>query len=338
MKNSLISIVVPSVRSGTIADTIAAVVEQTDQDWELIISDQSGTEALLPMLEKLGDPRVRRAACPGRGASRARNFGVTQAQGDIIAFTDDDCRPRPNWVQTIRHVMEDDPDLWMATGSLVAPPIKPSGLYTGGDYIPEPRRARPSEGLERIYSVTANAAYRRIAFEKAGPFDVCFSPGTALFGGEEDDHGQRMELFDPFFLQTPLLEVEHTHGLRVGFKAVWDLRRKYAISTGALAAKRTLLGGDGQRLVQQELKLAVEGFGRRSPLNTVRGLSRAYFVRQAYRQVLRTYTVDQNLQLLLPQGVHLEQLYESLETLLDYQLPTNQTLPLSMAAQKVEHA
>ena len=321
----MISIIIPSIRSDTVADTISAVIEQTDSDWELIISDQSKTDALNPILHHIADPRIRRVECPGRGASLARNFGVLHARGELIAFTDDDCRPRQNWLATIRDVFE-DPEIWMATGSLVAPPVKLEGLYTGADYIPAERRARPSEGGGRIYSVTANAVYRRIAFEKAGPFDVCLSPGTEFFGGEEDDHGRRLEMFDPVLLQTPRLEVEHTHGIRFGFKAVWDLRRKYAISTGALAGKQTLLHGDGKRLVWYEVRLALAGLFRRSPLNTVRSVSRAYFVWKGYQQVLRNYEVNRDLFLLVPKGASLEALYEAIPALLDYRLPLGQSL------------
>ena len=317
----VISIVVPSIRSSTVADTIAAVLEQSDPDWELIIADQSRTEALVSLLAQYADPRIRRVACPGRGAALARNFGVLHASRDLIAFTDDDCRPRRDWVAVMREIFQ-DPEVWMATGSLVAPPISLRGLYAGADYVPPERRARPSEQGERIYSVTANAVYRKTAFERAGPFDVCFSPGTELFGGEEDDHGCRMELFDPVLVQTPRLEVEHTHGVRFGFKAVWDLRRKYAISTGALAAKQTLLRGDGKRLAWQETKTALAGLPRRSPLTTCRSVSRAWFVWQGYYRVLRNYTVDQELRLLVPRGTSLQQVYQDIPALVDYRLPS----------------
>lgn len=315
----MVSIVVPSVRSHTVSDTIAAIIGQTDPDWELIVSDQSGTDALVPVLGGFADARIRRAACPGRGASLARNFGVLHARGDVITFTDDDCRPRRDWVATIRALFR-DPDLWMATGSLVAPPVKLEGFYAGADYVPAERRARPSEGGGRIYSVTANAAYRRAAFAQAGPFDVCLSPGTEFFGGEEDDHGRRMELFDPVLVQTPRLEVEHTHGLRFGFRAVWDIRRRYAVATGALAGKRTLLRGDGGRLAWHETRLALAGL-RRPPLDAARGVSRAFFVWKGYRRVLKSYRADRDRLLLVPQGESLERLYRATPALLDYRLP-----------------
>lgn len=97
----MISVVVPSVRSDTVTDTIAAILEQTD-----------------PILDQSADPRIRRVVCPGRGASPARNFGVLHAGGDLIAFTDDDCRPRQDWIAAIREIFQ-DPQIWMATGSLV---------------------------------------------------------------------------------------------------------------------------------------------------------------------------------------------------------------------------
>ena len=297
----MMSVVVPSVRSNTVGHTVSAILEQTDADWELIVSDQSGTDALVPILERFADPRVRRVICPGRGASQARNFGVLHAACDIIAFTDDDCRPRPDWLATIRQLFSGEPDLWMATGSLVAPPVKLPLLHTG-TYVPQERRARPSDGGERIYSVTANAAYRRVAFEKAGPFDVCLSPGTEFCGGEEGDHGDRMEMFDPILLQTPRLEVEHTYGLRTGFKEVWALRRNYAISVGAAAGKRTLLYGDGRRLVWHETNAALKCAFRRSPMNTVRSLARAYYVWKAYRHLLGHYNVERQKHLLVPHG------------------------------------
>lgn len=317
---SMISIIIPSVRSNTVVDTITAIIAQSDTDWELIISDQSGNDGLLPVLEGFADPRIRRLKCPGRGAALARDFGLVHASGSIIAFTDDDCRPRKDWIATIRRLFDEDPDLWMATGSLTSPTGEMKGVFFGV-YISPERRARPSEGGGHIYSVTANAAYRRIAFEKAGPFDICFSPGTQLNGGEEDDHGQRMELFDPVFRQTPLLEVEHTHGMRLGVKAVWGLKRKYSISVGALAAKRTLLHGDGAQFVRQEVRLAVANVFRQSPMGTLRSAFRAYFIRQGYYYVLKNYQVDKALRLLVPRGADIHQLYAPVADLLNYCLP-----------------
>lgn len=43
-------------------------------------------------------PGVRGLLEPRRGCGSARNHGVTATQGDILAFTDSDCRPEPDWL------------------------------------------------------------------------------------------------------------------------------------------------------------------------------------------------------------------------------------------------
>ena len=42
------------------------------------------------------------------GPAKARNYGVEVAQGDYIAFTDDDCAPHSNWLANFMvHAKED---------------------------------------------------------------------------------------------------------------------------------------------------------------------------------------------------------------------------------------
>lgn len=322
---ALISVIVPSVRHATVGATVAAIQAQTDANWELIVSDQSGSpdgDALDALLTRTGDPRIRRIRCPGRGAALARNVGILHARGDLLAFTDDDCRPTPDWLATIRTLFQGDPDLWMATGSIVPPPGLPRrGAYVCPGYVPEERRARPSEGGPRIHSVTANAAYRRAAFLLAGPFDVCLSPGTEFCGGEEDDHGQRMELFDPVLLATPRLVVEHTYGVRRGARAAWGIKRNYAVSVGGVAGKRTLLREtSGRAALMTEFRAALSTLLRRPPA-AIRSLPRAYYIWSGYRRLLAGYTVDPEKRLLIPRGAALDTLYAPIQPLLDYHLP-----------------
>jgi glycosyltransferase involved in cell wall biosynthesis len=65
--------------------------EQTHADTELLVVDQNGDDRLLPLLDPYRDSLriVHLRSLPG--LSRARNAGLTQATGDLVAFPDDDC-------------------------------------------------------------------------------------------------------------------------------------------------------------------------------------------------------------------------------------------------------
>ncbi len=319
---SLLSVIVPSARSTTVLKTIEAIREQTDPSWELIVSDQSGNDSLAPQLAALDDERIRRVACPGKGASLARNYGILHARGDVLCFTDDDCRPRRDWLAVIRGLFDAEPDLWMATGSIVPPPDLPtSGIFECPSYVAEERRGYPASGEARIYSVTANAAYRRVAFDQAGPFDICLSPGTEFCGGEEDDHDQRMALFNPLFLSTPRMEVEHTYGVRYGLQAAWKIKRNYAISVGANAGKSSLLGRDGEAVCRHERQRAVASLNLLRTRDLHRTAPRAFFVQKGYRRLLTGYSVDLEHRLLVPRGRCLEEMYQPIAKMLEYRLP-----------------
>lgn len=57
-------------------------------------------------------PRAACAAEPERGCGSARNRGVALTTGDIIAFTDSDCRPDPDWIlNAVRRLTSGEADL-----------------------------------------------------------------------------------------------------------------------------------------------------------------------------------------------------------------------------------
>jgi GT2 family glycosyltransferase len=92
----------------------------------------------------------------------ARNAGWRAAVGEAIAFTDDDCMPRPDWLRAGLAAMRDGID--GASGRVVVPlPDDPT------DYELD------AAGLERGEFVTANCFYRREALERVGGFDERFT-------------------------------------------------------------------------------------------------------------------------------------------------------------------
>lgn len=92
--DSLISIVVPVYNAaGFLAHTIAAVQNQTYQNWELLLVDDCSKDNSCFIIEEYAkqDPRIRLLRqSSNKGAAAARNTGVQEAKGRYLCFLDAD--------------------------------------------------------------------------------------------------------------------------------------------------------------------------------------------------------------------------------------------------------
>ena len=109
MKDSLsISVVVITLnRAEWLKDTLGSLVRQTRQPDEVIVVDndsQDNTKGVKYVSEKT------------RGIPYARNTGVRNATGDIVAFIDDDCIADENWLKYIQIPFFKDPNVGSVGG------------------------------------------------------------------------------------------------------------------------------------------------------------------------------------------------------------------------------
>ena len=89
-----VSVIVPIWNSGRLLDrAVSSVRAQTFSEWELLAVDDGSTDEAATLLERLAstDPRIRvlRHAV-NRGQAAARNTGLRQARGELIAYLDHD--------------------------------------------------------------------------------------------------------------------------------------------------------------------------------------------------------------------------------------------------------
>jgi GT2 family glycosyltransferase len=94
-----VSVIIPTKnRCAALEETIRTLLMQTRMADELIIVDQSQTEALFKAgrlsLKYIYDPLI-------TGASQARNEGMKQATGDFWLFLDDDVVLEPNFIEKL---------------------------------------------------------------------------------------------------------------------------------------------------------------------------------------------------------------------------------------------
>lgn len=88
----LVSVVVPFFnRRETLGRALASVLTQQDVDLEIVAVDDGSTDQSSAVVSGLGDRRIRLVTlASSRGAAAARNVGVSEARGGVIAFLDSD--------------------------------------------------------------------------------------------------------------------------------------------------------------------------------------------------------------------------------------------------------
>jgi len=176
-----VSVIVPTYRR---ADLLARCLTALDgqaldpTEYEVLVADDAASATTRKQTEEFAASSraaVRYVAVTGaHGPAAARNAGWRQARGDVLAFTDDDTLPDPNWLTEGLAALDADPAAAAAAGRVVVPlPPRPT------DY------ERDAAGLERAEFVTANLFCRRDALEAVGGFDERF---TAAWREDSDLH------------------------------------------------------------------------------------------------------------------------------------------------------
>jgi cellulose synthase/poly-beta-1,6-N-acetylglucosamine synthase-like glycosyltransferase len=161
-------VIVP-VRDGesTIADCLDSILA-TDfppERREILVVDNGSSDGTAALIQSRP---VRYLREQRRGVSNARNRGIAESNGEILAFVDSDCLVDPQWLTELVRPF-DDPEVGSVGGDLQhAPPTTAA----------ERQAARMLGNWQRFaftsnpaYPITANAAYRRDVLERIGPFD-----------------------------------------------------------------------------------------------------------------------------------------------------------------------
>ncbi|HEV2769247.1 MAG TPA: glycosyltransferase [Solirubrobacteraceae bacterium] len=145
--------------------------------FEVVVVDNAShdaTGALLDAAAAAGDLdlRVVRRARAG-GAARGRDDGWRTARAPLVAFTDDDCEPRPGWLEALLQASE------RAPGTLLAGRVEPNPAEL--EALSPFARTLQVDGAGPWYP-TANIAYPRALLEQVGGFDRGY-----VLGGEDTD-------------------------------------------------------------------------------------------------------------------------------------------------------
>jgi len=80
----------------TLEDNLQSLERLTYPDYEIVLVNDGSRDATAEIARR--HPRVRIVDTPNQGLSAARNIGLAEASGEIVAYTDADTRVDPDWL------------------------------------------------------------------------------------------------------------------------------------------------------------------------------------------------------------------------------------------------
>lgn len=227
-----ISVVVPHLNQ---PDDLEACLSSLDRQaltsslFEVIVVD-NGSAAIPDALVRR-HPRTRLLSEKIPGPGPARNAGVLDAAGRIIAFIDADCRAHPDWLKVALEQISNAPSA-TALGGDVRIWRKNVQSYTAIEAYEFVFAYQFKRYIERKgFSGTGNLVMRREDFDKVGPFG-----GIQI--AEDIDWGHRARAAGVTFRYVPGMIVFHPARRSIGdlfIKWNWQLQHQLNMARGKRA-------------------------------------------------------------------------------------------------------
>jgi cellulose synthase/poly-beta-1,6-N-acetylglucosamine synthase-like glycosyltransferase len=233
-------------RATLAAQAVSSVVDQTlaPEAYEILIVDNASGEASDRPLHEFPslfpNRRVRTVREPTLGLSHARNTGTRNAQGEFVAFLDDDARATERWLEGILRAFTDSRPAPLAVGGPIFPIYeteRPPWYRDEYEIRSWGAKARPLRVGESFSG--SNMAFPKRVLEENGGFHAGLGVrGNHLSVGEETHLFERLWcsgdasgrlLYDPklvVYHVVPAHKMRVSYGLKRAFAAgqSWSTR------------------------------------------------------------------------------------------------------------------
>jgi glycosyltransferase involved in cell wall biosynthesis len=141
--------------------------------YEIIVVDDGSNDNTADAALDFCDRVIRTA---NLGSASARNTGVRHASGSVILFTDADCIPYPNWIETMTEPFMNT-DISGVKGAYRTSQIDWVAVFVQAEYEYKYKRLLKETCIDFID--TYSAGFRRTVFDSVGGFDERY-PGASV--------------------------------------------------------------------------------------------------------------------------------------------------------------
>lgn len=187
--------------------------------------DDGSTDAIADVVRQF--PGVRLLRQQNAGPAAARNHGAREAKGEIVLFTDDDCVPVADWIESMKAPFS-DPNVVGVKGIYRSAQRELAARFVQIEYEDKYRLMARLPSIDFID--TYSAAFRRTNFLAMDGYDTSFPVACA----EDIELSYRMSARGWIMLFAPNAVVYHTHP-----DSLWKyLRKKYKFAFWRVLAVR----------------------------------------------------------------------------------------------------
>jgi glycosyltransferase involved in cell wall biosynthesis len=207
--------------------------------WELVIVDHASSDRTPEVIDQFAAGtriHVRHVRASTDALTGAKNIGLAHARGDILAFTDDDCYPRADYLQALSQVFAEQ-QAGIVGGRVVL--HDPTDARLSIRDVETPTDINPATFVQAGTIHGANMAIRREVVRAVGGFDPLFGPGTRCMSAEDIEYVSRAVWAGWPARYDPRPVVAHHHGRKPG-EETERYRTTYDYGRGAYYTKLLL--------------------------------------------------------------------------------------------------
>jgi GT2 family glycosyltransferase len=235
-----------------------------DQFEVIVVENRPGSSATRRMVvERFADePRVRYVEEPSQGLSRARNTGLNLAEGEVVAFTDDDVIVDSAWIRRCAEAFERADDVACVTGLILPLELETHSQLLleqfatfGKGFRRRTYRLREARSADPLFPYTpgmigsgANTVLRADVGRELGGFEASLGAGTPARGGEDLELYIRLlrEGYAVAYEPGAIVWHEHPDGPARLRRQVY----RYGVGLGAMLTQQLVVGPERSALLR----------------------------------------------------------------------------------------